>query len=312
MDKIIDEILTTHKVRKSKKQKTNFINRIKMFADENDYDFKVEKGLFGSRNIVLGNADTSKVIYSAHYDTPFSLGIPNIITPKNKMLYILYQLAMLPMLLIPFCALFLMEYLIELILNKLLFSETMFFICGFLLTIFEFFLFFKILFGIPNKNNSNDNTSGVSVLLETIKNIPANLKDKVCFVFFDLEEYGLIGSYSFSRKYKNKLLINFDTVADGREILIKTKSKDLIENLKKAYVSNKEYNVEILTKEMIFPSDHANFKNGVGVTATKLSKKKKINYIDRIHTSKDVIFDKKNIEFLVKSNIVFTKIICEE
>ena len=51
-----------------------------------------------------------------------------------------------------------------------------------------------MMFGQANKHNANDNTSGVVTLLEIAGTLPENQRDKVCFVLFDLEEAGMIGS----------------------------------------------------------------------------------------------------------------------
>ena len=70
-------IFEKHQVRKTKKQKTEFINYVENFARENGYQVTTEKGSYGSRNIVVGNPESAKVIFGAHYDTcpllPFPL-----------------------------------------------------------------------------------------------------------------------------------------------------------------------------------------------------------------------------------------------
>ena len=86
------EILEKYQVRKTKKQKTAFIEYVKKTAELAGYDFKVEKGAFGARNIVIGDPDSAKVLYTAHYDTCARLPFPNFITPKNILVYLMYQL----------------------------------------------------------------------------------------------------------------------------------------------------------------------------------------------------------------------------
>ena len=56
------------------------------------YDFKVEKGAFGARNIVIGDPEAAKVLYTAHYDTCARMPFPNFITPKCLPIYLLYQI----------------------------------------------------------------------------------------------------------------------------------------------------------------------------------------------------------------------------
>ena len=78
--------------------------------------------------------------------------------------------------------------------------------------------------GPANEHTVNDNTSGVTTLIDTMTILPDELKSDVAFIFFDLEEAGLVGSKSFFKKHKNvmnnKLLVNFDCVSDGENILL--------------------------------------------------------------------------------------------
>ena len=91
MTETTKEIFEKYQVRKTKKQKASFIEYVKQIAENYEYDFKVEKGSFGARNIVIGNPDTAKVLYTAHYDTCARLPFPNFITPKSFLIYLLYQ-----------------------------------------------------------------------------------------------------------------------------------------------------------------------------------------------------------------------------
>ena len=92
MTETTKEIFEKYQVRKTKKQKTAFIEYIKQTAECYGYDVKVENGAFGVRNIIVGDPDTAKVLYTAHYDTCARLPFPNFITPKNFLVYLLYQL----------------------------------------------------------------------------------------------------------------------------------------------------------------------------------------------------------------------------
>lgn len=92
MTETTKEIFDNYQIRKTKKQKTAFIEYVKKLAEEYGYSLKVEKGSFGVRNIVIGDPDTAKVLYTAHYDTCARLPFPNFITPKCFLIYLLYQL----------------------------------------------------------------------------------------------------------------------------------------------------------------------------------------------------------------------------
>ena len=56
------------------------------------------------------------------------------------------------------------------------------------------------------------------------------------------------------------------------------------------------FNVEVADKNVFYPSDQANFPCGVGVASLR-STKKGLLYMNRIHTSRDVIYQEENIEF---------------
>ena len=93
MTETTQTIFEKHQIRKSRKQKTAFIEYVQSTAASLGYDCRTEKGYLGARNIVVGNPDTAKVIYTAHYDTCAVMPFPNFITPKCVWLFLLYQIA---------------------------------------------------------------------------------------------------------------------------------------------------------------------------------------------------------------------------
>ena len=67
MTQTTKEIFEKYQVRKSKKQRSAFIEYVKGVASNLGYEVKIEKGSFGSRNIVVGDVDKAKVLYTAHF-----------------------------------------------------------------------------------------------------------------------------------------------------------------------------------------------------------------------------------------------------
>jgi len=306
MTETTKEIFEKYQVRKTKKQKTAFIEYVKQVAGNYGYDFKVEKGTFGARNIVIGNPDAAKILYTAHYDTCARLPFPNFITPKNFFIYLLYQLLIVG-LFFAFAVLF--GFIMGLIISFIPIGEDAMYSVISLLPPIAYIAFFYLLLGGPaNKNTANDNTSGVTTVLDIMRELPVEQRGKVAFVLFDLEEAGLFGSSSFASKHKtvkeNTPVINFDCVSDGQTILfaLKKTTKQYAELLKKAFVSNDNITVDI-TKKAFYPSDNASFKGGIGVAALKKSKLFGTLYMDRIHTKKDVIYREENIRFLTNGAI---------
>lgn len=292
-----DELLNKFMIRKNKKQKDSFINWVK--ENINEYDVSIEKHSFNTRNIVIGDVEKAKVIFTAHYDTCANMIIPNFITPLNIFVYLLYQVVLLFLLIaIPSLACDILEYLFP---N----SGDL----GFVL--FEFVLFFELymlMFGPANKTTVNDNTSGVLTILEMIKKVPTEYRDKVAFVLFDYEEIGLIGSSCFAGKHKdiakNTLLINLDCVSDGdKALFVYNKNvKGHLELLKSSYTETDNIKVKIVSSsKAIYPSDQANFKCGVGVCT--LIRGKFFDYIDKIHTKKDTVLREENIHYFVEKSI---------
>jgi len=306
MTETTKEIFEKYQVRKTKKQKTAFIEYVKQVAENYGYDFKVEKGAFGARNIVIGNPDAAKIIYTAHYDTCARLPFPNFITPKNFFIYLLYQFFIVGIFFVLAVA---FGFIMGLILSFISISEDAMYSIISLLPIIAYIAFFYLLLGGPaNKNTANDNTSGVTTILDIMRELPVEQRGKAAFVLFDLEEAGLFGSSSFASRHKavmkNTPVINFDCVSDGQTILfaLKRTTKKYAELLEKAFVSTDDITVDI-TKKAFYPSDNASFKGGIGVAALKKSKLFGTLYMDRIHTKKDVIYREENIRFLTNGAI---------
>ena len=314
-------ILENYQVRKGKKKKTAFIEFVKGECAKHGYDVNVEKGSFGARNIVVGDPEGAKVVYTAHYDTCAWLPFPNFITPKNIGIYLIYQIfLMLAMIALAFGGAVLMDQLFTPLVESWLGTESA--NVGGAIFFWSFEIIFFVILGLimvgpANKHTANDNTSGVVTLLELMKSMPTEHKNDAAYIFFDFEESGLIGSSSYASKHKdfkkNGLVINFDCVSDGDTILfaINKKASHLKKELEKAYMPNDMFNVEIAYEKVIYPSDQASFVNGVGVASLKKSKRG-ILYMDRIHTGKDTIFEEKNIAYLVERSIEFTKLMSEK
>ena len=291
MNQLSKLILEKYQVRKTKKQKSEFIELLK--KELKDHKVVIEEGgLLKSRNIVVGDLENSKIVLGAHYDTQPVLPFPNFLTPKNMFAYIIYMLIFM------FCFL-LIEICIEVFVISLTDQVELGTFAGLAWCIF--FLGWMFI-GKANKHTANDNTSGILTLIEALHQEDLN---DVCCVFFDHEEVGLFGSAFFYKKHKDilkdKLFFNFDCVGDGNTIMMILSKSALKEenNLKESFVSvgNKEF---LITKasNTLYPSDQKNFKYYVGVAAFK--KNKIIGYyMDKIHTNKDVNCDESNINLII-------------
>lgn len=295
------QILESYQIRKSKRQKLGFIELLRSHFPQ----LIVQTGGFPTcKNIIIGDITNAKVVLTAHYDTCAQLPFPNFIVPEKPLLSIGYSLLIvLPML----GLLFLLNFLLNLLTNN--------YWLHYWLSLAAYFgLLFLLLAGPANKHTANDNTSGVIVLCELLGTLTETERSKVCFVFFDHEESGLIGSSYFRSKHrklmKDKLLINFDCVSDGDRILIaasKEARKTHGNLLKESFQPTESKTIQFANLEKLYyPSDQAGYKKGVAVAALKHTPIIG-NYMDRIHTSKDTVFDKENIKLLCDSILVLLK-----
>ena len=291
----VKELFEKYEIRKSKKEKTEFIEWVKEIAIRNDWDVEIQKGDMGARNIVMGNPDEASVIFTAHYDTCANMIVPNFITPKNIWIYLIYQILL--------CLVIFIPAVLVGVIAGVLFPDYIE-ITSMLSSLILLVILILMMVGPANKHTANDNTSGVATVLGLLSKFnPKN--DKVALILFDLEEVGLVGSSSFASKHKNiaknTLLVNYDCVSDGETMLfvLNKRTKDLMGTFEESFKSNDKVTSDIVYKGVFYPSDQVAFKKGIGVCAMKKNKFFKSGYVDRIHTIRDTVFRKENIEFLV-------------
>lgn len=302
-------VFEKHLVRKSQKQKSAFIDYVQTTADAKGYATHVEKGYFGARNIVVGNPEKAKVIYTAHYDTCARMPVPNFITPKSIWIYLLYQILLTVVLLgIPT----LLTFGLGAVLSRFVTESA-----GILILYYTWLAMivaemWLIMAGPANQQTANDNTSGVTTLLDIMTTLPEDLRESVAFIFFDFEELGLFGSAGYASKHKfvtkNTLLLNFDCVSDGDTILfaLRKKAKPYAQAIAEAFPETDAFRVEVISKGVFYPSDQVNFARGVGVAALKRGKLG-ILYMDRIHTKRDTVYEEANIAYLTEGAIRLAK-----
>ena len=285
-------ILESYQVRKTKAQKQRFIQLMRTHLPQLQIQ---EGGFLKSKNLIFGDPTTAKVLLTAHYDTCAQLPVPNFIAPRNPLLSVLYSFVLIiPIVLAALLANYLLSYVTD-----------DYWVHYWASLVVYFGLLALILFGPANKHTANDNTSGIITLCELINAVPDDIKDKIAFVFFDNEESGLIGSALFRKKYsgqlKNILLINFDCVSDGDNILLavsKTARKVHAQAINESFTAPDGKQILIDNAEKVYyPSDQAGFPCSIAVAALK-HKRLVGYYMDRIHTNKDTVFDVENIRLL--------------
>ena len=300
------EINEKFPIRKKGEQKDDFLRYATAEAQKMGYTARVED-INNNRNLIVGNPDNAKVIFTAHYDTPAVMPFPNFITPRNILIYVLYQI-------IPVGCIILVGAL------AVLFCKAVLGITEFnqLYTIFMacyFGCLMLLLFGPANKHNANDNTSGIATLLCLMEKLPENARSKAAFIFFDNEEKHMQGSGSFAKKHpeikRNTLIVNLDCVGVGDHFLCLAKRGAVMHALYPLLVdalvpSAPKSLRHIPALGSVYPSDQASFRCGAAICACKKAPVIGL-YMDRIHTKRDTECDLSNIDFLAERLCDFTQ-----
>ncbi len=288
------DVLTQFPVRKSKKQKQAFRDAVASYVQAQGYSCTVEQGS-GAKNLVIGDSEQASFLVTAHYDTCARMLLPNFITPCNLVAYLIYQICIVALLVV-------LAGLAGGLSAVFLEADP-----GVIALAVYWVLLILLLAGPANPSNANDNTSGVVAVLEILRTLPESQRSKVCFILFDLEEAGLVGSSLHKKRHKkaiqNQIVLNLDCVGDGDEIVLfpsKKLKKDRFKltALYKACGYFGKKSVTVQEKGFsFFPSDQMHFPYGVGIGAFHRKKGLGI-YCGRIHTPKDTILEETNINIL--------------
>ena len=299
MKNYFKEICSLFPIRRTKEQKSAFFDYVSGEFEPN----RVKKDILEKEheNIVIGDIESAKVIFTAHYDTPATSLVPNLMLPANKSISYLYHLGY-PLIFA------LLSLAVAFGIGRLLSLELYYTVALYL--VIYFVSFFAATRMVTNKNNVNDNSSGVATVISLAKQIN---KREVAFVLFDNEEKGLLGSKAMSKAYKDllkdKTVINFDCVANGNEmIFIVKKGAEKSEEyaiLKNNLTAKEGFNLHFLPfKGSASNSDYKNFERGIGVMACTKGKFVKF-YTGKIHTNKDTVGREENVSYLVEQMLNF-------
>lgn len=297
MTELSRTIFQEYQVRKGRRRKTAFLDFLLPALEQEGIAARVdakEASAF-NRNVVIGDPDKARLIVTAHYDTCAVMPIPNFITPKNVLLYMLYQFVLAGALIF----LAFMAGTLPALFGLAEGLSSVVYLSALLLGLY------LLMCGPANPHTANDNTSGVIAVIETVLALPEELRDKVAFVLFDNEELGLLGSGEFAKRHpgvrKNAYVLNLDCVSDGDNMLVVLPKKcpaELEALLRQSFVIGEGKAVLIESaKGALYPSDQINFKLGVGIAALKKTKGGLL-YMNRLHTKRDTVFDETNIEYV--------------
>ena len=299
-------------IRRSTEEKSSFRNHLLTEVEKTGFSSKVETTKDGkNENVVVGDPTTAKVVFTAHYDTPAASLFPNIMIPRNQPLFWVYQF-------VPVVFMLAIALTVSYLVGVVWLRDERAYMLSFLALYYG--LYFVMFRGFSNKNNFNDNTSGVATLLSLIDRLKCDNMGHVAFIFFDNEEKGKRGSKAYFEDHKaemeNKLLINFDCVGNGETVVFIAKEQaELTEEYRKLIQSfdNKDgYSAEFYPmRGSESNSDYKNFPYGIGCMACKRTKGGML-YTPNIHTSRDTVAKDDNIAYIVNGISKFVEEICYE
>ena len=297
---ICEQITERFPVRKTAAQKKAFRQWVMGEITEMGYPVRVEENDKGrQQNIIIGDPEHAEVTFTAHYDTPSTILLPDLQFPRNYAVYLLWQILVIG----------------GMLLLSLVFGVALGLITGHSngLTLGFFGAFLLLMWlqmdGAANKNNVNDNTSGVAALLETMQRIPEEKRDKAAFILFDNMEKGRKGSKAYARDHlemqHTRFVVNADSVGVGETFVVCAPSLAVqlpqyaaLEKLLAGDNARQARFYSSVTTRV--NSDFRSFKCGVGIGAYKQMSGVGL-YLGDLHTARDDEADQGNIEYLARA-----------
>ncbi len=296
---ICEQITELFPVRKTAAQKKAFRQWVMAEIAEMGYSARIEQNDKGrQQNIIVGDPEHAQVTFTAHYDTPSTILLPDLQIPRNFPVYLLWQLLIIGGMLA-----------ISFVVGAGLGLATQ----NGDVMILGFFGAFLVLMtlqlnGFANKHNVNDNTSGVAALLETMARIPEESRAKAAFIFFDNMEKGRKGSKAYARDHlemqHTRFVVNADSVGVGEVFVVAAPALAVqlpqYSKLEKLLVAcpdrESRFYSSVTTRGN---SDFRSFKCGVGITAYRQVSGVGL-FLGGLHTSQDDEADQGNIDRLAE------------
>ncbi len=298
----LDELNQNFPVRQKPAQKSAFREYVAAEAGKNGFAARTETNEKHD-NIIIGDPETAKVVFTAHYDTPRRALLPNIMLPTHRALYYAYNFGMvLIMVAFAFGSSYLLVKLAGVDLAKK--TDRLCWVLAY--AVIYYALFRLVLMGAPNKFNYNDNTSGTAAVLELAKRFAGD--ERAAFILFDDEEKGKKGSKAYAKAHpeikKNTLIVNLDCVGNGKSFLAcateKAKNCAAFPAFERAFTGENGYEARVFdAKRIAMNSDQKSFDAGVGVCAC-LTHRRIGYFTPNIHTGRDVVVSNENIGYICR------------
>ncbi len=297
---ICEQITELFPIRKTAAQKKAFRQWVMGEIAEKGYSARIEQNDKGrQQNIVVGDPEHAAVTFTAHYDTPSTILLPDLHIPRNFAVYLLWQIVIIGGMLV-----------LSLIFGAGVGLATQ---SGdaMILTFFGAFvaLMWLQLNGVANRHNVNDNTSGVAALLETMSRIPEENRSKTAFIFFDNMEKGRKGSKAYAHDHlemqHTRFVVNADSIGVGDVFVVAAPSLAVqlpqYAKLEKCLAALPEREARFYSSVSTrMNSDFRSFKCGVGIMACRQVPGVGL-FLGDLHTAADDSADQDNIEALAEA-----------
>ena len=293
MDQYAQRIARDYPVRRKAQEKENMRAYLMGQLREMGYDAKLND-CGRAMNVIAGDPERAKIFYAAHYDTPLHEPLPALICPTRPVTYMLYQ-ALTPILTLVLA--FVVSVGVTFVLNWPNMTLPLFLVL--LLGALAY-----LRWGPSEKNNVNDNTSGVAALLRTAEQLTPRYRNDVCFLFLDGGSENMQGAKGFRKRYpsaKEKPVLCLDCVGSGDELLILPGrgarwNGDLLDAINSSFeISERKTCYDKVDGLVHFPGDQRAFKQGVAICAVR-----HVRGFGRLicPTRRDNVIDEENLELL--------------
>ncbi len=311
--KLAERIFEEHPSRftKSEKEALRNLSVDELLAagwDKSEIKTQKFKGMIETNNLIVGDPNAEYLI-TGHYDTPASNGwilfSSSLVgqTGANIIYTIIMIFVCILLGALPFAV-------GDRVAQFVGISDAILFLISWLLWMLVLCALFIPLLVVKNRNNRNDNTSGTLCVLDCAIRAASDseLKNKCCFILFDNEELGLIGSSKFAAWAKKNginlnaaKVINLDCVGVG-DILCAARTGARNEKQAELLERMKKVGLEPIEKRssLVFMSDHANFPNSYMLSYCKRAKNGTL-YLPNVHTQHDTECDVEKVDKLAGS-----------
>lgn len=300
----LQQITRLFPVRKSPEQKEAFLRWAASQAKNAGWTARTEDN-GRHRNFIIGDPEKARVIFTAHYDTPSVMPLPNLLIPRNLPLFFLWQLLIVALLFIPSLLASFLAYLV--------FGSTPAIYLAFLITYFA--LLILMVAGPANRGNVNDNTSGVTAVTELMSSLRPEERDRAAFILFDNEEQGRLGSRAYATAHqdikKNSLVVNLDCVGLGDHLLVVAKNMARATPeyalLQDCFTPSGGFTPHFYPGTgTVVNSDQRSFRRGV--CCLYCFRRPLVGfYTPRLHTRRDTRADRENLDYLIRGLTAFVK-----